>query len=58
MAKRNQISATVDDETLFRSFDGGFVTSVVRSGRLSGKGAFNAAAKELAKKIATLRGVK
>ncbi|MGH9200702.1 MAG: hypothetical protein ACRD2A_05645 [Vicinamibacterales bacterium] len=35
----------------------GFVTSVVRSGRLSGKGAFNASAKELAKKIAILRGV-
>jgi hypothetical protein len=37
---------------------GGFVTSVVRSGRFSGKGAFNASAKELAKKIAILRGVK
>lgn len=35
-----------------------FVTSVVRSGRLSGKGAFNATAKELAKKIAILRGMK
>ena len=34
-----------------------FVTSVVRSGRLSGKGAFNASAKELAKKIAILRGL-
>lgn len=31
-----------------------FVTSVVRSGRLSGKGALNAVAKELAKKIAVL----
>lgn len=36
---------------------GVFVTSVVRSGRFSGKGAFNASAKELAKKIAALRGV-
>ncbi len=35
-----------------------FVASVVRSGRLSGKGALNASAKELAKKIALLRGVK
>jgi hypothetical protein len=35
-----------------------FVTSVVRSGRFSGKGAFNASAKELAKKIAILKGVK
>ena len=34
-----------------------FVTSVVRSGRLSGKGAFNATAKELAKKLAILRGI-
>jgi hypothetical protein len=32
-----------------------FVASVVRSGRLSGKGAFNASAKELAKKLSTLR---
>jgi hypothetical protein len=32
-----------------------FVASVVRSGRMSGKGAFNASAKELAKKIALLR---
>jgi len=32
-----------------------FVASVVRSGRLSGKGAFNASAKELAKKLAVLR---
>jgi hypothetical protein len=32
-----------------------FVTSVVRSGRWSGKGAFNASAKELAKKLAVLR---
>jgi hypothetical protein len=32
-----------------------FVASVVRSGRWSGKGAFNASAKELAKKIAILR---
>jgi hypothetical protein len=32
-----------------------FVASVVRSGRWSGKGAFNASAKELAKKIASLR---
>jgi hypothetical protein len=30
------------------------VASVVRSGRLSGKGAFNASAKELAKKLAVL----
>ena len=36
----------------------GFVTSVVRSGRFSGKGAFNASAKELAKKIAILKGAK
>jgi len=36
---------------------GAFVASVVRSGRWSGKGAFNASAKELAKKIAILRGV-
>lgn len=34
-----------------------FVTSVVRSGRATAKGAFNATAKELAKKIAILRGV-
>lgn len=34
-----------------------FVASVVRSGRFSGKGAFNASAKELAKKIAALRGI-
>jgi len=32
-----------------------FVASVVRSGRVSGKGAFNASAKELAQKIALLR---
>jgi hypothetical protein len=32
-----------------------FVASVVRSGRWSGKGAFNASAKELAKKVALLR---
>lgn len=32
-----------------------FVASVVRSGRWSGKGAFNASAKELAKKLAVLR---
>jgi uncharacterized lipoprotein YajG len=32
-----------------------FVASVVRSGRWSGKGAFNASAKELAKKLAALR---
>lgn len=32
-----------------------FVASVVRSGRWTGKGAFNASAKELAKKIALLR---
>ena len=32
-----------------------FVASVVRSGRWSGKGAFNASAKELAKKLVTLR---
>lgn len=32
-----------------------FVASVVRSGRMSGKGAFNASAKELAKKLAVLR---
>jgi hypothetical protein len=31
-----------------------FVASVVRSGRMSGKGAFNATAKELAKKLAVL----
>jgi hypothetical protein len=35
---------------------GGFVASVVRSGRFSGKGAFNASAKELAKKISILKG--
>jgi hypothetical protein len=35
-----------------------FVTSVVRSGRFTGKGAFNASAKELARKIAILRGVR
>lgn len=34
--------------------DGRFVASVVRSGRLSGKGAFDACAKELAKKLAVL----
>jgi hypothetical protein len=34
-----------------------FVASVVRSGRMSGKGALNSAAKELAKKLATLGGV-
>lgn len=33
---------------------GVFVASVVRSGRMSGKGALNASAKELAKKLATL----
>jgi len=33
-----------------------FVASVVRSGRWSGKGAFNASAKELAKKLSALRG--
>jgi hypothetical protein len=33
------------------------VASVVRSGRWSGKGAFNATAKELAKKIAVLKGL-
>jgi hypothetical protein len=32
-----------------------FVASVVRSGRWSGKGAFNASAKELAKKLSALR---
>jgi hypothetical protein len=32
-----------------------FVASVVRSGRMSGKGAFNASAKELTKKLAALR---
>jgi hypothetical protein len=32
-----------------------FVASVVRSGRWTGKGAFNASAKELAKKISLLR---
>lgn len=32
-----------------------FVASVVRSGRMSGKGAFNASAKELAKKLSALR---
>lgn len=35
---------------------GGFVASVVRSGRWSGKGALNASAKEIAKKIAVLNG--
>ena len=35
---------------------GQFVASVVRSGRWSGKGALNASAKELAKKIAILAG--
>jgi hypothetical protein len=36
-----------------------FIASVVRSGRMSGKGAFNASAKELAKKLSALRnGVK
>lgn len=34
---------------------GRFIASVVRSGRWSGKGAFNASAKELAKKLAVLR---
>lgn len=33
---------------------GRFVTSVIRSGRLSGKGAFNASAKEVAKKLKAL----
>jgi hypothetical protein len=33
---------------------GVFVASVVRSGRMSGKGALNASAKELAKKLAIL----
>ena len=32
-----------------------FIASVVRSGRWTGKGAFNASAKELAKKISLLR---
>jgi hypothetical protein len=35
-----------------------FVASVVRSGRLSGKGALNATAKELAKKLGVLERVK
>ena len=35
---------------------GDLVASVVRSGRLSGKGAINACVKELAKKLAILRG--
>jgi hypothetical protein len=35
--------------------DGDVVASVVRSGRLSGKGAMNACTKEIAKKIATLK---
>lgn len=35
--------------------DGEIVASVVRSGRLSGRGAFNACAKELIKKFAVLR---
>lgn len=35
---------------------GQFVASVVRSGRWSGKGALNASAKELAKKVAILTG--
>ena len=34
---------------------GSLVTTVVRSGRLSGKGALNASAKELAKNIAKLK---
>jgi hypothetical protein len=34
--------------------DGDVATSVVRSGRFSGKGALNACAKEIAKKLATL----
>jgi hypothetical protein len=34
---------------------GQFVASVVRSGRWSGRGALNASAKELAKKLAVLR---
>jgi hypothetical protein len=34
---------------------GMFVASVVRSGRMSGQGALNASAKELAKKISALR---
>jgi len=33
-----------------------FVASVVRSGRMSGKGALNASAKELAKKLVVLNG--
>lgn len=36
--------------------DCNLVASVVRSGRFSGKGALNACAKELAKKIVALRG--
>jgi hypothetical protein len=35
--------------------EGLFVASVVRSGRWSGKGAFNASAKELTKKLMVLR---
>ena len=35
--------------------DGAVVASVVRSGRLSGRGAMNACTKEIAKKIATLK---
>lgn len=35
--------------------NGRFIASVVRSGRWSGKGAFNASAKELAKKVGVLR---
>ena len=34
-----------------------FVASVVRSGRWTGKGAFNASTKELAKKIPLLKGI-
>lgn len=35
--------------------DGDLVTSVVRSGRMSGKGAMNACTKELAKKLAVFK---
>ena len=36
--------------------DGVIAASVVRSGRFSGRGAINACTKELAKKLAVLRG--
>jgi hypothetical protein len=44
----------VDGFDLLDETEGLFVASVVRSGRMPGKGALNASAKELAQKLAVL----